>query len=254
MILEVRPLIDYYLNWVRDKTQLRELGNVIEITTPSLDRHNDYIQIYIKKDGKNFIITDDSYTIIDLEQSGCNLDSPRRQHLLKLTFAFFGIQNVDKELFVSATTENFPYKKHNLIQAICAVNDLFFLGRPHVESLFLEDVTLWLDENDIRYTPKVKFTGKSGYDHLFDFVVPKSKQAPERILSVINNPGKGSAQNAAFSWIDTKDVRSETSRAYAILNDNDKMVASEVSEALRNYDVIPVLWSEREIVREMLAA
>jgi uncharacterized protein (UPF0335 family) len=40
---------------------------------------------------------------------------------LKLTLAGFGIQNTDQELFVHATAENFPYKKHNLIQAICAV-------------------------------------------------------------------------------------------------------------------------------------
>jgi uncharacterized protein (UPF0335 family) len=120
-MLEVQSLIDRYLNWVRDKTALRQMGDVVEITTPSLDRHNDYIQIYVKKDGNNFILTDDSYTIIDLEQSGCSLDSPRRQQLLKLTLAGFGIQNTDQELFVHATAENFPYKKHNLIQAICAV-------------------------------------------------------------------------------------------------------------------------------------
>jgi len=29
------------------------------------------------------------------------------------------------------------------------------------------------DENEIRYTPSVKFTGKSGYDNLFDFVIPE---------------------------------------------------------------------------------
>lgn len=51
-----------------------------------------------------------------------------------------------------------------------AVNDLFYLAKPIVESLFFEDVVAWLDANEIRYTPKVKFTGIRGFDRLFNFV------------------------------------------------------------------------------------
>ena len=43
-----------------------------------------------------------------------------------------------------------------------AINDLFYLAVPVVASLFYEDVVAWLDLHEIRYTPKVKFTGKSG--------------------------------------------------------------------------------------------
>ena len=135
-----------------------------------------------------------------------------------------------------------------------AVNDMFFLAVPMVASLFYEDVVAWLDVHDIRHTPKVKFTGKTGYDHLFDFVIPKSRQQPERILQAINRPNKDTAQAIAFSWIDTKEVRSPDSRAYALLNDSDQSVSSAVVDALRNYDVHPVPWSQREQVREVLAA
>lgn len=85
--------MDSYHVWLKDKSVLRQIDQWVEITTPYLDRHNDYIQIYAK-------------------------------------------------------------------QANCG----------------------------IRYTPKVKFTGKSGYDHLFDFVIPKSRQQPERIIQAINRP------------------------------------------------------------------
>jgi hypothetical protein len=73
--------------------------------------------------------------------------------------------------------------------------------------LFYEDVVAWLDTSDIRYTPNVKFTGKSGYDHHFDFVIPKSRQQPERILHAITRPSKDTAEAAAFKWINTRDVR-----------------------------------------------
>jgi hypothetical protein len=62
--------------------------------------------------------------------------------------------------------------------------------------------------HEIRYTPKVKFTGKSGYDHMFDFVTPKSKLHTERILQTINSPNRSAAETLAFKWVDTSNVRS----------------------------------------------
>ena len=46
MIDEVRGVLDQYAQWVRDKSILREVNDqYVEITTPYLDRHNDYTQI-----------------------------------------------------------------------------------------------------------------------------------------------------------------------------------------------------------------
>jgi hypothetical protein len=53
-------------------------------------------------------------------------------------------------------------------------------------------VVAWLDVNDIRYTPMVKFTGISGYDHLVDFVIPESRKEPERIIQAITRPTRES--------------------------------------------------------------
>ena len=74
-----------------------------------------------------------------------------------MTLHGFGVRMNNEAIEVHASPENFPARKHNLIQAILAVNDLFYLAQPVVENLFFEDVIAWLDANDIRYTPKVKF-------------------------------------------------------------------------------------------------
>jgi hypothetical protein len=254
MIGEIQALIDKYLAWLKDKTVLRQLGDSVEITTPYLDRHNDYLQIYAMRDNGGFLLTDDGYTLADLEQSGCSLDSEKRQALLKMTLNGFGLKLNGDRLETRASADNFALRKHNLVQAILAVNDLFYLAAPVVSSLFLEDVVAWLDESEIRFTPRVKFTGKSGYDHLFDFVIPKSQHKPERIIRAINRPNKETAEALAFSWIDTKEVRPADSHAYAFLNDTDRPVPQGVIEALRSYDVASVLWSNREQSKKELAA
>jgi len=254
MIDEIQKLLDAYMAWLKDKTVLRQVEDWVEITTPYIDRHNDYLQIYVKKDNSGFILTDDGYVIEDLRQSGCELESRKRKELLQLTLNGFGVKLEDNNLVVHASPDNFALRKHNLVQAMLAVNDLFYLAVPMVKSLFLEDVTSWLDLNDIRYTPRVKFTGKSGYDHLYDFVIPASRKQPERILKAINRPSRDTAEIVAFAWIDTKEVRPPNSRAYTLLNDTEHTPSASVLDALRNYDVNPVLWSQREQVTEELAA
>jgi hypothetical protein len=231
MIDEIQKLLDQYLAWLKDKTTLRQVKDWIEITTPYLDRHNDYLQIYARRENNGFLLTDDGYVIGDLRRSGCELESKKRKDLLALTLNGFGVKLDGDNLVAQASSDNFALRKHNLVQSMLAVNNLFYLAVPMVASLFLEDVTAWLELVEIRYTPKVKFTGKSGYDHLFD---PASKKQPERILQAINRPSRNTAQAVAFSWIDTKKVRPANSRAYAFLNDSEHTLTGSVLEALEN--------------------
>ena len=252
--MKTENLVDQYFSWLKSKTTWREVNGWTEITTPYLDRHNDYIQIYLQQKGDEWELTDDGETLTDLVQSGCELDTPRRKALLYTTLNGFGMQLVDRAITVKTKQESFALRKHNLIQAILAVNDLFYLARASVESFFFEDVALWMDYADIRYTQRVKFSGRTGYDHLFDFVVPKSKREPERILRVVNNPVKDQANAVILSWVDTKEARPTNSVAYAVLNDREKTIADGVVEALKSYDINPLPWSQREEFKERLAA
>lgn len=135
-----------------------------------------------------------------------------------------------------------------------AVNDLFYLAKPKVDSLFVEDVVAWLDANDIRYTPDVKFTGLSGFDHLFGFVIPKSRKQPERIVQAINRPTRDNAEAFIHAWTDTREVRPSESKAYAFLNDIEQPISGGVLDAFLNYRIQPVPWSQRvEVVAELAA-
>lgn len=254
MITEVQKLLDDYRAWLKDKTQLRQVEDWVEITTPYLDRHNDYVQIYAGKTNGTYTLTDDGYTIADLELSGCNVFTAKREAILRETLNGFGVQLQKTRLEVQASPDNFALRKHNLVQAILAVNDMFYLAQPSIASLFFEDVERWLEANDVRYSPRVQFKGKTGFEYTFDFLIPKSKTAPERILKTINNPKRDSAQTAIIAWIDTKEVRPVEARAYAVLNDAEHAVPGAVLEALTSYEIKPLLWSERGTYVEELAA
>jgi hypothetical protein len=253
---EIEKLLDAHRAWLRDKTTLRTVnGNWVEITTPYLDRHNDALQIYARSENGGYVLTDDSYIIRDLETSGCQIDTQKRKDLLGMTLNGFGVGMEGEALIVSASPENFPARKHNLVQAMLAVNDLFYLAKPFVQSLFFEDVEQWLESAEVRYTPKIKFTGTSGFDHLFDFVIPKSpRKQPERIVQAITRPSRDSAESFIYAWSDTREVRPSESRAYVVLNDSEQSISPGVLDAFRNYHIRPVLFSRRgEIVEELAA-
>lgn len=257
MLQTVHELVEEYGKWLRDKTVLRLVTGTewVEITTPHLDRHNDYVQIYVKMQEDGFLLSDGGETIADLQMSGCSLESRRRQDLLQMTLNGFGVKMDQNALTVRASSQTFPMRKHNLVQAILAVNDLFYLAAPVVASVFLEDVKSWLELSGVRFLPNVKFSGASGYDHLFDFAIPAFNSAPERIIRAINRPNREAAQSMAFAWHDTKDARmGQEAKAIAILNDGEQSPTGAVLDALRSYDIRPVLWSRREDIREELVA
>src|SRR6266700_930688 len=109
MTEEIERLLNDYRIWLKDKTTLREVnGSWVEITTPYLDRHNDSLQIYARRENGGFVLTDDSYTIHDLEASGCNLSTEKRKDLLKMTLNGFGVTLNKEALEVHANPETFP--------------------------------------------------------------------------------------------------------------------------------------------------
>ena len=251
---QISKLVEEYQHWLHQKTTLREVGSSVEITTPFLDRHNDYIQIYAQEENGKITLSDDGYTIDDLELSGCSLNTKSRQAFLQQTLNGFGVNQENNALLVKTDKKNFAISKHNLIQAIISVGDMFFTSKAVVHNFFTEDIELWLEESDIRFSSSVSFPGKSGFFHNFDFLIPKSKTKPERIIKAINRPDKDKVQLLAFAWTDTKQARQSHSKAYAVLNDTERAPSADVLSALNNYDIATIPWSAREKYRSELAA
>ena len=110
-VAEIEQLLQGYHEWLRDKTTLREVDGESVITTPYLDRHNDALQLYVRAENGGYILTDDRYTIHDLEGSGYSLQTEKRRDLLRMTLNGFGVRLEDDALEVHATAENFPLRK-----------------------------------------------------------------------------------------------------------------------------------------------
>lgn len=255
LTMDCNNIIEEYLKWIKDNTIVKSIddGKICSISTPFLDRHNDHLEIYILNNDGNFILTDDGYTISDLKMSGFEINTPKRENILKTTLSGFGVKYKDDEIFIEANKNNLGQKKHSLIQSMLAVNDMFNLAQETIYSLFKEDVELYLRANNIFFTKDLKISGRSGFDHNIDFIVPASNSKPERLIKAVNNPKKDTILSAIMAFNDIKEIRDNGTRNYVLFNDIDKNATKDVISALDNYEVNYIPWSEKERCIEELS-
>lgn len=248
--MDCQQVISEYLKWIKDNTVIKtvEEGKVCSITTPFLDRHNDHLGIYLTKHNGSIKLTDNGYTIADLKMSGFEINTPKRESILRTALNGFGVKmNGNDELYVEATMNNIGQKKHYLLQAILSVNDMFNLAQETIYSLFKEDVELYLRSNDVFFSKDIKLTGKSGFDHNIDFLIPASKSKAERLIKAINTPKKDTILSAIMAFNDINQTRETETKNFVIYNDAEKEVSGDIIGALDNYGVRHIPWSKREI-------
>lgn len=248
--MECQQVITEYLKWIKDNTLAKtvEEGKVCSISTPFLDRHNDHLDIYLLKTNDNIKLTDNGYTIADLKMSGFDINTPKRESILKTALNGFGVKmNGNDELYVDANPQNVGQKKHYLLQAILAVNDMFNLAQETVYSLFKEDVELYFKSNDIFFSKDIKLTGRSGFDHNIDFLIPASKNKPERLVKAINSAKKDTVLSSIMAFNDINQTRETPTKNFVVYNDLEKEVSKDVIGALDNYAVKHIPWSQKEL-------
>lgn len=248
--MDCQQVISDYLKWIKDNTVIKtvEEGKVCSVSTPFLDRHNDHLDIYLIKSDNTIKLSDNGYTISDLKMSGFEINTPKRESILRTALNGFGVKmSNNDELFVEANSNNIGQKKHYLLQAILAINDMFNLAQETVYSLFKEDVELFFRSNDIFFSKDIKLTGKSGFDHNIDFLIPESKNKPERLIKTINTPRKDTVLSSIMAFNDINQTRETETKNFVVYNDVEKEVNTDVIGALDNYGVKHIPWSNKDV-------
>lgn len=261
MIIDFQKIIDDYVRWVKDNTSFRSVveGSMGVITTPFLGNDNDHLDIYVVKQGDRLLLTDDGNTLQDLKMSGVDLTSgqtsPKRDKILKMILRSFGVSVGDEgQLQIEASIGNVAQKKHYLLQAILSVNDMCLLSQENVVSLFKEDVESFFRANNFVFSKDIKISGKTGFDHNVDFLVPASMSRPERLIKVLNTPKKDSIMSVIFAFEDIAENREGKMLDYVIYNDaDDRNISQESLLALDNYGIRHVGWEDRKILVDELA-
>lgn len=240
--------IENYLGWIKKNVFVTKIGkDKWLVETPFLDRHNDYLEIYIvKKENGLYLLTDDGFIFSDLKASGFELSTSKRKELFELALMGLGINfnGKTKELYVETEFTEIGRSKHKLVQAMLSVDDMFMMAGPTVSTLFKEDVKNYFRRSGIPFNHDIRIIGRSMYEHNIEIAIPSVKEKPETFIKVINNPIKQSAEHAIFVLNDIKGFRKNV-KGMVIFNDGQSM-GKGFKEALTAYKIPMIAWSERE--------
>lgn len=250
MEIDGKKIVERYVQWLQDNIKFKNIDKrTISIDSPFLDRHNDYLRIYIRKTGEDiYYLTDDSFTLFDLESNGFSFTNTKK-NIFDIFVNGQGIKFNEKtqELYVESNWEDLPQKKHDLIQAMINIDDMFVTSLPYVKSIFFEEVIKFFSDKDIPATPDIIVQGQ-GFKDKIDFVIPNGKERNEKLIKLVNNPQRGFYQRFLFRFIDIrngKTVHAKSDQILFINNAEHKINKSDLA-AIESYSVKPVLWSERE--------
>jgi hypothetical protein len=127
---------------------------------------------------------------------------------------------------------------------------MYVLSQENILSFFKEDVERFFMSEDIVFSKDIKITGKSGFDHNFDFIIPHTKSRPERLVKAINKATRTNVESAIFSFSDVKEARDTQTVNIAFYNDFIHTPSSDTMDALSNYKILSVPWSRKDDYRK----
>ena len=234
----------------RTSYTMNESTQWARISTPFVGLFNDPVEIFVKKTGDGFLLSDDGETIRNLALSGVDINrSPRRRDWAENIRYNYGVEIDGDELMTKATASDLPEKKHNLI---CAIEDTISLevtSRHNVSSLFKEDVRQMLDERDIVYTAAFPAIGSTGIRFVFDFQI--ATRTTETIIKTFGELNKMNVPSFLFAFDDVKDGRKRQTnkevKGLAIVDDRDADPRQEYVKAILSKGVDLIPWSKRNL-------
>lgn len=236
--------IDEYGEWLKQESTIREIGKWHEVTFPFLDQSNDRLCFYMRaKDGITSF-TDDGYTIAALTGNGISITDKRRERITAMTRRFGAILEQDGQITLEAEG-NRPDALNRFIQALTDVQAMHETSRRKVAEYFMDDVAAMLDSHGVYYTQGISVHGASGYEHSFDFLFQRSANHPTRFCQSPNRLDRSMAERIIFAWNDTeKDTKRTGSRLYVIGDDREHELNESSVQALENYGIITIPFSE----------
>ncbi|MBQ4513639.1 MAG: DUF1828 domain-containing protein [Anaerolineaceae bacterium] len=247
-MFEINKLIAEYTSWLNSKISVEKYGEVYEMTTPFLDRFNDYLQIYVipEKSGE-LTLTDGGYIIDNLLSSGVSLkQGSKKLNKIYQIIKNFGLNLNGEKITVTAKESQFAQKKHSMVQAMLAIDELYETEPRAEKDFFSDDVKTYFDNNNIYYSDGVSFEGKSGSTATYDLLFQRNRNHPERLCNIVSRMTESSRNMMIFNWLDIAPVRKHDSMLIIILNDSIQEVQQRDIDALESYNITPALFSESE--------
>jgi len=128
------------------------------IMTPFLMEDGDHLVIVLKKNSKSkWTLTDEGHTFMhltyDLDEK--DIRQGTRNKIVENALSMYQIENIDGELILPISNDNFGDALYSFVQALLKISDISMLTRDTIRSTFMEDFRSFLQtvvpENRLKF-------------------------------------------------------------------------------------------------------
>lgn len=262
--MDITQISKEYFDWIKNNNHFTINKNIIQLSTPVVDSFGDNINIILKQEGDKIRISDDAYVIWNIEAHGLNITNKnsKRYNLLNsiLSFDSVSLDPNTNEIYKLSTMKNIGQNIHEVIQSISKISDLMYLNKSNVKSVFSEDVFNYLKENKEHYDyfPNLQIIGHSKLAFNFDALFT-TKNKIKKLSKFYNSFSKSTVENVLVSWLDTIKSREERfdgslQMAIVVNDENTKTLSRDYLDALSEYDIDVIPFSDKKKFKESLGA
>ncbi len=119
------------------------------VFTPFLFEDGDHLSIVLKKEGAQWMLSDEAHTYMHLtyDIDERDLRSGARKKIIADALSMFQVEDRAGELVLEISGERYGDALYSFVQAILKVADVSFLSREWVRSTFMDDFRALLGEN-----------------------------------------------------------------------------------------------------------
>jgi prophage protein len=248
--MEINSIVNEYLKWIKENTKIKNKNGIDVITTPFALSNNDLIDIIVKKNNNEIILSDDGETLFNLEISGVNI--VKRKEIFEKFLRSYGLNKTSEdEIIKKSSYQNIGRDINDFIQGILSIDDMFLTSSNNVKHFFKEDVALFFEKNDFYPSPDIKLVGKNNLEYNIDYIINRTKNKKEKLIRVINSNNKDKIISAIFAFEDLEERNSEN---IIIFNNTERELSNELEEVLKKKKIEVLNWTQKEKwIKEMIA-
>ena len=122
--------------------------NRFRVLTPFLFEDSDHLVIVLKREGAQWVLSDEAHTFMrltyDIDEK--DLLSGTRHKIITNALSRFGVEDRNGELTLCVPNERYGDALYSFVQALLKISDVTYLGREYVRSTFMDDFRSLLSE------------------------------------------------------------------------------------------------------------
>lgn len=222
---ELNGISSNWISFISDNTKFDRLDNKkIQISTPFADAFNDGIVFnIIPTDNGRYLITDEGYTIWNLQTNGINVKqkkSNRWRILLSIIQPDgFKVDSNDAIFKDNLLKKDLSQSITDFVQILISVSDIAFMNRSNTAGIFTDDVKSYFSSrrDTYSYIPIIYADGKTNQKYKFEYLfTPKPNDF--KLTKLYNTLSKTSMEAIIGIWSDTLNYTQESYNNNATFN------------------------------------